>query len=251
MAGAAVQRRLTWHLARVIEGVHETARAKTLALEVPDWPGHTAGQHVDVRLTAPDGYQARRSYSISSAPEDAPKVTLTVERVDEGEVSPYLVDDLAPGDQLELRGPIGGYFIWSAGMGGPLLLVAGGSGICPLMAMLRHRARQASTVPTRLLYSARSLDDVIYREELESLASRADGFDLVYTLTRAQPADWAGFRRRIDGEMLAQVAFAAAQQPWCMVCGPTPLVESVASTLADQGHAPERVKTERFGPTGG
>ena len=251
MAGATVQRRLTWHLSRVVKATHETPRAKTLALEVPDWPGHTAGQHVDVRLTAPDGYQARRSYSIASAPEDAPQVALTVERIEAGEVSPYLVDELAPGDQLELRGPIGGYFIWSAGVGGPLLLVAGGSGICPLMAMLRHRARQASTIPTRLVYSARSLDDVIFYEELESLASRGDGFEVFYTLTRSQPAGWMGFSRRIDREMLAAVAFAPSLQPLCMVCGPTPLVEAVAETLVDQGHVPDRVKTERFGPTGG
>jgi ferredoxin-NADP reductase len=251
MVGAAVQRRLTWHLSRVVKVTRETARAKTLALEVPDWPGHTAGQHVDVRLTAPDGYQARRSYSIASAPEDAPQVALTVERIDDGEVSPYLVDVLAPGDQLELRGPIGGYFIWSAGVGGPLLLVAGGSGITPLMAMLRHRARQASTIPTRLVYSARSLDEVIYHEELESLASRGDGFEVFYTLTRSQPAGWTGFSRRIDREMLAQVAFAPSSQPLCMVCGPTPLVEAVAASLVEQGYATERVKTERFGPSGG
>jgi len=250
MAGAAVQRRLTWHLGRVINDTRETARAKTLVLEIPDWPGHTAGQHVDVRLTASDGYQARRSYSIASAPEDAPHVALTVERIDGGEVSPYLVDELATGDQLELRGPIGGYFIWSTDMGGPLLLVAGGSGICPLMAMLRHRARQASTVPTRLIYSARSLDDVIYRDELDSLASRANGFEVFYTLTRSQPLGWRGFSRRIDREILAEVSFAPAVQPLCMVCGPTPLVEAVAEGLVDEGHVPDRVKTERFGPTG-
>ena len=251
MAGATVQRRLTWHLGRVVKATRETARSKTLALDIPDWPGHTAGQHVDVRLTAPDGYQARRSYSIASAPEDAPQVALTVERIDDGEVSPYLVDEVAAGDQLELRGPIGGHFIWSANMGGPLLLVAGGSGIAPLMAMLRHRARQASQVPARLLYSARSLDDVIYREELQTLAGRDDGFEVFFTLTRSQPARWTGFSRRIDRDMLSDVAFAPARQPLCMVCGPTPLVESVASWLVDQGHTSDRVKTERFGPTGG
>jgi ferredoxin-NADP reductase len=251
MAGATVQRRLTWHLSKVVDATPETVRAKTLTLEVPDWPGHTAGQHVDVRLTAPDGYQARRSYSIASAPEDVPQVALTVERIDDGEVSPYLVDELAPGDQLELRGPVGGYFIWSVAVGGPLLLVAGGSGITPLMAMLRHRARQASTIPTRLLYSARSLDDVIFYKELESLTSRSDGLEVFYTLTRSQPAGWTGFSRRIDREMLAEVAFGPAMQPLCMVCGPTPLVEAVAEGLVDQGHASDRVKTERFGPTGG
>ena len=251
MARAAVQRRLTWRLGRVTRRIDETARAKSLVLNVPDWPGHRAGQHVDVRLTAPDGYQAERSYSIASAPEDGDQVALTVERIEDGEVSPYLDDELAEGDQLELRGPIGGYFVWSTDMGGPLLLVAGGSGICPLMAMLRHRAARQSHVPTRLLYSSRSLDDVIYREELDSLAGRADGLEVFHTLTRSQPAGWSGYSRRIDRDMLAEVAFAPAQDPLCMVCGPTPLVEAVATTLVELGHAPERVKTERFGPTGG
>jgi len=251
MARAAVQRRLTWRLGRVTRRIDETARAKSLVLNVPDWPGHRAGQHVDVRLTAPDGYQAERSYSIASAPEDGDQVALTVERIEDGEVSPYLDDELAEGDQLELRGPIGGYFVWSTDMGGPLLLVAGGSGICPLMAMLRHRAARQSHVPTRLLYSSRSLDDVIYRKELDSLAGRADGLEVFHTLTRSQPAGWSGYSRRIDRDMLAEVAFAPAQDPLCMVCGPTPLVEAVATTLVELGHAPDRVKTERFGPTGG
>jgi len=251
MARAAVQRRLTWRLGRVTRRIDETARAKSLVLNVPDWPGHRAGQHVDVRLTAPDGYQAERSYSIASAPEDGDQVALTVERIEDGEVSPYLDDELAEGDQLELRGPIGGYFVWSTDMGGPLLLVAGGSGICPLMAMLRHRAARQSHVPTRLLYSSRSLDDVIYRKELDSLAGRADGLEVFHTLTRSQPAGWSGYSRRIDRDMLAEVAFAPTQEPLCMVCGPTPLVEAVATTLVELGHAPDRVKTERFGPTGG
>ena len=251
MVGAAVQRRLIWRLGKLTERIDETARARTLVLDVPDWPGHQAGQHIDVRLSAPDGYQARRSYSIVSPPEDTGRVALTVERIDNGEVSPYLTDELAPGDQLEFRGPIGGYFVWSTAVGGPLLLVAGGSGICPLMAMLRHRARQGSTVPTRLLYSSRSLEDIIFREEIDSLAGRGDGFKVFYTLTRSQPEGWRGFARRIDREMLAEVAPAVADQPLCMVCGPTPLVEAVASTLVDLGNPPERVKTERFGPTGG
>jgi len=220
-------------------------------MDVPDWPGHRAGQHVDVQLTAPDGYRARRSYSIASPPEDTGQVAITVERIDNGEVSPYLADELALGDQLELRGPIGGYFVWSTDNGGPLLLVAGGSGICPLMSMLRHRARQASSIPTRVLYSARSLDDVIYRAELDELARRGDGLEVVYTLTRQQPEGWRGFARRIDRPMLAEVAFSPEQQGWSMVCGPTPLVEAVASTLVELGHPAERVKTERFGPTGG
>jgi ferredoxin-NADP reductase len=251
MVGAAVQRRLIWRLGRLAERVDETARARTLVLDVPDWPGHAPGQHVDVRLSAPDGYQARRSYSIASPPEDTGRVALTVERIDNGEVSPYLVDELAPGDQLEFRGPIGGYFVWSTAVSGPLLLVAGGSGICPLMAMLRHRARQGSTVPTRLLYSSRSLEDVIYRKELDALAARGDGLEVFYTLTRSPPSGRGGFARRIDRDMLTEVAQAPADQPVCMVCGPTPLVETVASTLVELGHAPERVKTERFGPTGG
>ena len=251
MARAAVQRRLTWRLGRVTRRIDETPRARTLVLEVPDWPGHRAGQHVDVRLTALDGYQAERSYSIASAPEDGEQVALTVERIEDGEVSPYLVDELAEGDQLELRGPIGGYFVWSADVGGPLLLVAGGSGICPLMAMLRHRAARTSQVPTRLLYSSRSLEDVIYRDELDSLVAHADGLEVFYTLTRSQPAGWKGYSRRIDRDLLSEVAFTPVQQPLCMVCGPTPLVEAVASTLVELGHPPDRIKTERFGPTGG
>jgi ferredoxin-NADP reductase len=251
MARAAVQRRLTWRLGRVTRRIDETQRTKTLVLDVPGWPGHQAGQHVDVRLSAPDGYQTERSYSISSAPEDGDQVALTVERIDDGEVSPYLVNELTPGDQLELRGPIGGYFVWSTDMGGPLLLVAGGSGICPLMAMLRHRAARGSQVPTRLLYSSRSLEDVIYHDELESLEQRGDGLDVFHTLTRSQPAGWKGYARRIDRDMLGEVAFASTQEPLCMVCGPTPLVEAVATTLVELGHAPDRVKTERFGPTGG
>jgi ferredoxin-NADP reductase len=218
---------------------------------VPGWPGHRAGQHVDVRLTAGDGYQAQRSYSIASAPEDNNLVALTVERIEDGEVSPYLVDALAVGDQLELRGPIGGYFVWSTDMGGPLLLVAGGSGVCPLMAMIRHRAARGSSVPTRLLYSSRSLEDVIYREDLQRLASHADGLEVFDTLTRSRPPGWSGYSRRIDRDMLDEVAFAAEQHPLCMVCGPTPLVEAVANLLVELGHPPDRVKTERFGPTGG
>jgi ferredoxin-NADP reductase len=251
VARAAVQRRLTWRLGRVTARLDETPRVKTLVLAVPGWPGHRPGQHVDVRLTADDGYQAQRSYSIASAPDDPEQVALTVERIEGGEVSPYLVDDLAEGDQLELRGPIGGYFVWDVEVGGPLLLVAGGSGVCPLMAMIRHRAARGSRVPTRLLYSSRSLEDVIYRAELDRLAGRGDGLEVVHTLTRSRPSDWNGYARRIDREMLAEVAFPPQQRPLCMVCGPTPLVEAVARTLVELGHPPDRVKTERFGPTGG
>jgi ferredoxin-NADP reductase len=251
MARAAVQRRLNWRLGQLTAAVNETPRVRTLVLAVPDWPGHLAGQHVDVRLTAEDGYQAQRSYSIASAPEEPGRLALTVERIDDGEVSPYLVDELAEGDQLQLRGPIGGYFVWEAVMGGPLLLVAGGSGICPLMAMIRHRAASGSRAPARLLYSSRSQEDVIYREELDRLAGQADGLEVSYTLTRRRPPGWTGYSRRIDREMLAEVAWAADQRPLCFVCGPTPLVEAVAQSLVELGVPPDRVKTERFGPTGG
>jgi ferredoxin-NADP reductase len=250
VAGAAVQRRLNWRLARVSRLVDETARARTLELAVPDWPGHQAGEHVDVRLTAEDGYQAERSYSIASAPDVPDQLALTVERIDDGEVSPYLTQALGVGDQLELRGPIGGYFVWDVDLGGPLLLVAGGSGICPLMAMIRHRVARASTIPVRLLYSSRSLEDVIYREELDRLVARGDGLEVFHTLTRSQPAGWQGYARRIDHDMLRQVSFAPDAHQLAMVCGPTPLVEAVAMTLVELGNPPDRVKTERFGPTG-
>lgn len=242
---------MIWRLGRATRLIVETARAKTLVLSVPGWTGHRAGQHVDVRLTAEDGYQAQRSYSIASAPEDGDQVSLTIERIADGEVSPYLVDELADGDQLELRGPIGGYFIWNVDMGGPLLLVAGGSGICPLMSMIRHRAAQGSRVPTRLLYSSRSLEDVIYQVELDQLAGRADGLEVFHTLTRSHPAGWKGYTRRIDANMIAEVGFAPDQRPLCMVCGPTALVEAVATALVELGNPPDRIKTERFGPTGG
>jgi len=251
MARAAIQRRLSWRLGRVGKHIQETPRAHTIVLEVPVWPGHIPGQHVDVRLTADDGYQAQRSYSIASAPDFPDQVALTVERIEGGEVSPYLVDELVVGDQLEFRGPIGGYFVWHVGIEGPLLLVAGGSGICPLMAMLRHRAARASRLPTRLLYSSRSLEDVIYRDELAELAGRGDGLEVFHTLTREQPAGWSGYARRIDREMLAEVAWSPELEALSMVCGPTPLVEGVAQALVDLGNPPERVKTERFGPTGG
>jgi ferredoxin-NADP reductase len=231
--------------------VDETTHARTVVMTVPDWPGHRAGQHVDVRLTTEDGYQAQRSYSIASPPEDGERIAITVERIDDGEVSPFLAGELRVGDKLELRGPIGGYFVWDVSLGGPMLLIAGGSGVCPLMAMLRHRAARASAVPTRLLYSSRSLDDVIYRNELDRLAAGGSGLEVAYTLTRAQPPQWSGFRRRIDAAMLADVAWPPEQRPLIFVCGPTPLVESVASSLVQLGHEPARIKTERFGPTGG
>jgi ferredoxin-NADP reductase len=250
MARAAVPGRLIWRLGRVVRLIDETPRARTLVLAVPDWPGHLPGQHVDIRLTAPDGYQAQRSYSIASPPEDGGQVALTIERIPDGEVSPYLVDEVIEGDEVEFRGPIGGYFVWTTDLGGPLLLVAGGSGVCPLMAMLRHRAAHNSRLPTRLLYSSRSLEDVFYKAELDELVARGDGLEVFHTLTRAQPTDWTGYRRRIDRDLLAEVAFGAEQRPWNMVCGPTPLVEAVAQTLVDLGQPPERIKTERFGPSG-
>ena len=250
MARAAIQRRLTWRVARVAEVVDETPRVRSLALSVPDWPGHRAGQHVDVRLTAEDGYVAERSYSIASAPDDGERLMLTVERIDDGEVSPYLTEELQPGDPVELRGPIGGYFAWTVDDGGPLLLVAGGSGVCPLMAMIRHRATRASMVPARLLYSSRTLDDVIYRDELDRDGGDGSGLEVVHTLTRGHPPGWTGRSRRIDAEMLAELAWPPERRPLAYVCGPTPLVESVASALVALGHDPDRVRTERFGPTG-
>jgi ferredoxin-NADP reductase len=241
--------RLSWRLAAVAEVRPETGRVATLALEVPGWDGHLPGQHLDVRLTAEDGYTAERAYSIASAP-DGERVELAVERLDDGEVSPYLTEELRQGDQLELRGPVGGYFVWEPGRGGPLLLVAGGSGVVPLMAMLRHRAATGSQVPARLLYSSRSLDDVIFREELERLAATDDGLTVTHALTRAQPPGWTGYARRIDAVMLEEVGWRPGERPLAYVCGPTRLVEAVAGQLVALGHDPARVRTERFGPTG-
>jgi len=238
---AAVRRRLTWQLARVVELVDETPQTKSILLDPPDWTGHLAGQHVDVRLTAEDGYQAQRSYSIASAPEDE-HLVLTVERLDEGEVSPYLTDELRPGDELELRGPIGGYFVWKETLGGPLFLVGGGSGVVPLRAMLRHHAATESDVPARVLVSARTLGDIIYREEL-------DAFDTHVTLTREWPETWTGHRGRIDRALLHDVAWPAADDPLVYVCGPTGFVEAVANTLVEMGYDAGRIRTERFGPT--
>jgi ferredoxin-NADP reductase len=248
VARAAVLGRLTWRIADVVDVVTETQRVKTIALDVPGWPGHGAGQHVDVRLTAEDGYQAQRSYSIASAP-DGTRIELTVERLEDGEVSPYLTDELRSGDQIELRGPVGGYFVWEPSQGGPLLLVGGGSGIVPLMAMIRARAAAGSDAETRLLLSSRGWHDVIYRDELERLGG--DGLTVVHTLTRSQPPGWTGYARRVDAQMLAEVSPSPAQLPRVYVCGPTPFVEVVAEALVQLGHEPHRVKTERFGPTGG
>lgn len=222
-----------------------------MTLAVPNWPGHRAGQHVDVRLTAEDGYQTERSYSIASPSEEQGRLTLTIERLNDGEVSPYLVDELRVGDSIELRGPIGGYFVWEADMGGPLLLIAGGSGIVPLMAMIRQRHAFGSTVPTRLLYSSRSYDEIIYRDELASLASQGTGLAVIYTLTRTVPTNWTGYHRRVDNDLLRAVAWEGSQHPLAYVCGPTQFVETVAQGLLPLGYEPDRVKTERFGPTGG
>ena len=219
-------------------------------LDVPDWPGHQPGQHVDVRLTADDGYQAERSYSIAT-PADGNRVTITVERIGDGEVSPYLVDELHVGDKLELRGPIGGYFVWQPSDGGPLFLAAGGSGLVPLMAMVRARVGGGGDVPVRLLVSSRSAPEVIYSGELDALAKDHDGIEVIQTLTRAQPPGWSGYRRRVDREMLADIAWPATDVPRCYVCGPTGFVEAVATALVGLGHLPQNIRTERFGPTGG
>jgi ferredoxin-NADP reductase len=249
VARAALPGRLTWQLARVVELLDETPRCRSIVLELPDWPGHRAGQHVDVRLTAEDGYQAQRSYSIASGPEDRDLV-LTVERLEDGEVSPYLVDELMPGDELELRGPIGGYFVWEPSLGGPLLLVAGGSGIVPLRSMLRHwAAGDRTAVAPRLLYSARSAGELIYYRELMRLAT-GEHVDVRFTLTREWPEDWNGYRGRIDRALLDRVAWPAAERPLIFVCGPSGFVETAAAALVESGHDPRRIRTERFGPTG-
>ncbi len=238
MERAAVRRRLTWQVARVVELVAENARTTSLVLEPADWPGHRAGQHVDVRLTAEDGYQTQRSYSIASAPEDE-YLVLTVERLDDGEVSPYLTETVQPGDELELRGPVGGYFVWEESLGGPLLLVGGGSGVVPLRAMLRYHRAVGSDLPVRLLYSARTQADLIYERELPA-------FDTTITLTRER---WAGRTGRVDRELLEELAWPATDHPIVYVCGPTGFVEAVAAALVALGHDASRVRTERFGPT--
>jgi ferredoxin-NADP reductase len=245
---ATVRAPLTWRVATVTRSQPETPSATTLFLDVPDWPGHLAGQHVDVRLTADDGYQAQRSYSIASSPEH-PHLALTVERIDDGEVSPYLTDELRPGDPLELRGPIGGYFTWQVADGGPLVLLAGGSGLVPLMAMLRQRAAAASAVEATVLVSARSWEDVLYRDELARHDQR--GVTVRYTLTREQPPGWTGGAGRVSIEMLRELGVDTDEERRVFVCGPTGFVEHVADLLVQLGHDPHTIKTERFGPTGG
>jgi ferredoxin-NADP reductase len=245
-----IGRRSPWTPAEVVEVRDETSAIRTLVLDVPGWPGHRAGQSVDVRLTAESGYATQRPYSLASAPED-PRLELTVERMGDGEVSPWLAREARPGDRLEIRGPGGRSFSWHVEDGGPLLLVAGGSGLAPLMAMLRHRGAAMSDAPTRLIASARTLGDLLYRDELEQLAARADGLDLHVALTRSAPPGWTGYSRRVDRALLGEVAWPAADMPRAFVCGPTSFVEAVAEALVALGHEPGRVKTERFGPTGG
>ena len=245
----APRRAIAWRVVTVAEVVEETAEAVTLVFDAPGWPGHVAGQHVDVRLTAEDGYQAQRSYSIASGPEDG-RLALTIERLDDGEVSPYLAGVLQVGDELELRGPIGAHFSWRVEDGGPLLLVGGGSGLVPLMSMLRHRAARGSDVDARLLVSARRIGDLLYRAELDALAA-GPGLAVHRTLTRERPDGWDGWDRRVDREMLEAVGPAPAGRPRAFVCGPTGFVEQVADALVDLGHPADAIHAERFGPTGG
>ncbi len=243
-------RPLRWQIGEVAEIVQETPRVSSLYLSMPDWMGHLAGQHVDVRLTADDGYQAERSYSIASAPEED-RIALTVERLDDGEVSPYLVGELQVGDKLELRGPVGGFFVWRATEAQPLLLIGGGSGVVPLMAMLRHRAAARARTLARLLYSSRTLADIIYREELDRLTSAGDGLTVHHTLTREKPTGWDGYTRRLDAAMVEEVAWPKDQSPAVFICGPTSFVEAAATLLVAMDYPPGWIKTERFGATGG
>jgi ferredoxin-NADP reductase len=238
---------LRWHTARVKNLHEETAHARTIVLDDPQWPGHAAGQHADIRLTAPDGYQAQRSYSIASAPEQP--LALTVERIDDGEVSPYLTEELREGDELELRGPIGGHFTWRTQDGGPLLLLAGGSGLVPLMAMLRLRIAREDDTEARLLVSSRRIEDLLYRAELARLGEQ-DGVRTQVTLTRAQPPGWYGPARRVDPQMLSEFGPSPDDRPLVFVCGPTAFVEHVADALVALGHPAERIHAERFGPSG-
>jgi ferredoxin-NADP reductase len=247
VATAAVRRRLTWEYADVVDARAETARARRLTLQVPGWTGHRPGQHVDVRLTAPDGYTAQRSYSIASAPAPG-TVELVVDRLPDGEVSPYLTEVLRPGDELEVRGPLGGYFVWDGTEPGPLQLVAGGSGVVPFLSMVEHHRATGSDVPVRLLYSARSLDDVVARDHL---AAPPAGVEVTLALTRVAPPGWPGPTGRVDLDVLRRLALPPAVRPRVMVCGPTAFVEVVAGHLVTLGHRPEDIRTERFGPSGG
>ncbi len=246
--GSATRRE--WQVATATLFRQETARVRSITFEVTAWVGHMAGQHVDIRLTADNGYQAQRSYSIASPAGCAPHVELTVERISDGEVSPFLTEELRAGDTIELRGPIGGYFTWGPAISSPLMLIAGGSGAVPLMSMLRTRCQAGSKIPARLLYSSRSAEDIIYRDELDRLVANRDGFYLVHTLTRGAPAGWEGQTRRVDRDMLFECGFQPAEEPRIFVCGPTSFVETVADHLVGLGHGESAIKTERFGPTG-
>ncbi len=245
-----MERPLEWQIATVTAIQPETPRVSTFTLSLPRWTRHRAGQHYDVRLTAPDGYQAQRSYSVASEPERTGEIDLTVERLPDGEISTYLHDVLVIGDQIEVRGPIGGYFVWEASQGGPLLLIAGGSGVVPLMAMIRHRAATDSNIPTRLLYSSRSPEEVIYANELEELSISNSGLEVFHTFTRDQPPDWTGYARRIDRQMLSEVIEPFGTSARTYICGPTLLVEAVANALVEIGLPASQIRTERFGPTG-
>ncbi len=246
-----MKRGLEWQIATVRAIRAETTKVKSFSLALPDWIQHRAGQHYDVRLTAEDGYQAQRSYSIASEPERTGRVDLTVERIEDGEVSTYMHDVLVEGDRMEVRGPIGGYFVWDASMTEPLLLIGGGSGVVPLMSMIRHRASAHARNPARLLYSSRGPDEIIYRQELDHLAAAGDGFEVVHTLTRSQLPGWKGYSRRIDRNMLSEVVKPLGESTQAFICGPTSLVESAAEALVQIGLKPAQIRTERFGPTGG
>jgi ferredoxin-NADP reductase len=250
MAGTALLGRLVWYVATVSERRQETQTAWTLALQVPNWPGHEAGQHVDVRLRAQDGYTAVRSYSIANA-ADGEQVELTIEQLSDGEVSPYLTQTIRVGDSLELRGPIGGWFVWRPTSNDPVQLFAGGSGIVPLMAMVRTREQSKSRAPFHLLYSARSPESVIYADELRRRTAEEEGLSVSYAYTRATPPGWPAPPHRVDGALISRIAYPASAKPISFVCGPTPFVEAVANLLAQAGNDSSRIKTERFGPTGG
>jgi ferredoxin-NADP reductase len=242
---------INWQIASVKTIKPETANIKSFTLTLPAWMRHRAGQHYDVRLTAEDGYQAQRSYSIASEPEREGEVDLTVERIEDGEISSYMHDVLIPGDRIEVRGPIGGYFGWEATKKEPLLLIAGGSGVVPLMSMIRHRAAAGAQNPTALLYSSRTFEDIVYYDELEKLCSAENGPKVFHTLTRSQPPGWKGYARRIDGAMLKEVAQPLGHAVQVFICGPTLLVESAANALVGIGVPSKQIRTERFGPTGG
>jgi ferredoxin-NADP reductase len=243
-------RRLAWQVGRLAGTRDETPTARTLVLDMPGWPGHLPGQHVDVRLTAEDGYRTQRSYSLA-APADGGRVELTVQMVPGGEVSPYLTGVLAVGDPVELRGPVGGWFVWRPADPGPVLLVAGGSGIVPLMAMVRARQAAASRAPFRLIYSVRAPAEVYYAEELRRAPAGGSGLDVAYVHTRVAPEGWRRPPGRIGAGDIRAGGWPPESAPSCFVCGPTGFVETVADILVDLGHDPRRVRTERFGPSGG